>query len=113
MPDRDEDTVIHGTTNVFADLGRPDAETQLLKAHLVARLQDIIDARGLSQSAAAEVLGMTQPDLANILRGRFRECPIERLLRLLAEMDQDVDIVVRPKQGLHEKGEVSVLITGR
>src|SRR5436853_547218 len=61
-----------GSGNVFADIGLPDAETHLLKAQLVSRIQDILDERSLSQTAAGTLMGVRQPDLSRILHGQFR-----------------------------------------
>lgn len=80
--------------NVFADLGLPDAETHLLKAELVTRIDRIIRQRGLKQVEAASLLGLTQPDVSRLMRGNFREYSVERLLRLLTALGRDVDIVV-------------------
>ena len=80
--------------NVFADLGLPDAETHLLKAELVTRIDRIIRQRGLKQVEAARLLGLTQPDVSRLMRGNFREYSVERLLRLLTALGRDVDIVV-------------------
>ena len=65
--------VERGSGNVFADLGRPDAETQLLKAELVTRIDKMIRQRGLKQVEAAKLLGLSQPDISCLLRGNFRE----------------------------------------
>lgn len=81
--------------NVFADLGRTDAEAHLLKAHLVVRIDDIIRRRRLTQAKAAEVMGLSQPDVSRLLRGQFKDYSAERLLRLLLALGQDVDIVIR------------------
>ena len=67
---------------MFADLSRPDADVQLLKAELVTRIDDIIRRR-LTQTQVAELLGLSQPDVSHLLRGNFREYSVERLLRLL------------------------------
>ena len=90
----DDITVTRGSGNVYADAGLPDADTQLLKAELVARLSDIIRARGLTQIKAAHLLGVAQPDLSNILRGRFRGYSVERLMRMLTAFGCEVSIVV-------------------
>ncbi len=87
--------VERGSGNVFADLGRPDAETQLLKAGLVTRIDKIIRQRGLKQGEAAKLLGLSQPDISRLLRGSFREYSVERLLRLLTTLGRDVGIVIR------------------
>ncbi|MCY4614701.1 MAG: helix-turn-helix transcriptional regulator [Nitrospira sp.] len=76
--------------NVFADLGRPDAEAHLLKAKLVSRIDEIIRQRGLKQVDAAKLLGLSQPDVSRLLRGNFREYSVERLLRLLPAFGRDV-----------------------
>lgn len=85
-----------GSGNVFADTGRPGPETHLLKAQLVSRIQDIIDERKLSQVKAAALLGIAQPDLSNILRGRFRGYSVELIMRFLTALGCEVDIVIRP-----------------
>ena len=84
-----------GSGNVFADLGRLDAETHLLKAELVTRIDKIIRQRGLKQVEAAKLLGLSQPDVSRLLRGDFREYSMERLLRLLTALGRDVEIVIR------------------
>lgn len=88
-----------GGGNVFADLGRPDAEGHLLKAELVTQIDEIVRARRLTQTQAAELLGLSQPDVSRLLRGHFRDYSVERLLRLLMMLGRDVDIVIRkPKR---------------
>ena len=84
-----------GSGNVFTDLGLPDAETHLLKAELVTRIDRIIRQRGLKQVEAAKLLGLSQPDVSRLMRGNFREYSIERLLRLLTALGRDVDIIIR------------------
>ncbi len=94
--------------NVFADGGMPDADVHLLKAELVARLDDIIKARRLTQVAAGRLLGIGQPDLSKILVGHFRDVSVERLMRFLAALDQNVEIVVSPKPKGRKAATVSV-----
>ena len=95
--------ITHGSGNVFADLGRPDAEVHLLKAELVTRIDKIVRQRGFKQVEAAKLLGLSQPDVSRLLRGSFREYSIGRLLRLLTALGRDVEIVIReprsPRQG--------------
>lgn len=87
--------IARATKNVFADLGFPDAETHLLKAELVTRIQRVITARGLTQVAAAKLMGLSQPDVSRLLNGQFRDVAVERLMRLLTRLGCDVDITVR------------------
>ena len=61
-----------GSGNIFADIGLPNAEEHLLKAALVVQLHRLIKARKLTQTAAAKIAGIKQPDLSNILRGHFQ-----------------------------------------
>ena len=89
-------TVERGSGNVFADLALPDAESHLLKAGLVTRIDAIIRQRGLSQTKAARLLGLSQLETSRLLRGDFREYSLERLLRLLTALGPDIDIVVGP-----------------
>src|SRR5262245_53793813 len=55
--------------------------------------------RGLKQVEAAKLFGVRQPDVSKLLRGEFRQFSVERLLRFLVALGQDVDIVVRPHKG--------------
>lgn len=92
----DPDTGIkRGTKNVFADLGFADAETHLLKAQLVTRIQSVITAQALTQVAAAKRMGLSQPDVSRLLNGQFRDISVERLMRLLTRLGCDVDITIR------------------
>lgn len=94
------ETIERGTSNVFADLGFPDPETHMFKAQLVMRIQDVIDTRGLTQSAAAKATGVSQPDVSRILRGQFRDISVERILRMLTRLGCEVDVIVRPEGSL-------------
>lgn len=96
-PKKDAIQVERSGGNVFADLGLPDAEEHQLKAQLVGSIHDVLRSRRLTQSAAAALLGISQPDVSRLLRGQFRDYSLERLLRLLTALDRDVDIVIRRK----------------
>lgn len=99
--------VDRGSGNVFADVGWPDAETHLIKADLVARIDEIIRRRKLTQSEAAKKLGLSQPDVSRLLRGSFRDYSVERLLRLMTLLGHDVEIVLRKPRG-RRNGRLSV-----
>ena len=81
--------------NVFKDIGLPDPETHALKAALVSRIETLIKKNGLTQKDAAAVLGISQPDVSKMLKGQFRAFSLERLLRCLIALGQDIDIVVK------------------
>ena len=85
--------------NVFKDLGVPSAEEHLVKAQLVFKIDTLMKARRLTQVEAAALFGVRQPDVSKMLRGEFRQFSVERLLRFLVALDQDVEIVIRPRSG--------------
>jgi len=111
MSTKDDVGVERGSGNVFADLGRPDAETLLLKAELVTRIDRIIRERRLTQAHAAELLGISQPDVSRLLRGSFRDYSVERLLRFMTILGRDVEIVIR-KPRAHRPGRLSIEASG-
>jgi len=83
----------------FNDLGIPNAEEHLVKAQLVFKIDRIMKRRRLKQAEAAELLGIKQPDVSKMLRGDFRQFSVERLLRFLVALDQDVEIVIKQHRG--------------
>jgi predicted XRE-type DNA-binding protein len=93
--------------NIYADLGLPDADDLLLKSSIVIELHRLIKERGLTRTAAAKKLGISQDDLSLILRGRFEDCSAERLIRMLTVFDQDIDIVMRPRKKRGEPGRIT------
>ena len=90
------ETIEMGSGNVFADLGFPDADGHLFKAQLVTRMKDVIAQRSLTQTAAAKVAGVSQPDISRMLRGHFRDFSVERIMRILTRLGCEVDVIVRP-----------------
>jgi predicted XRE-type DNA-binding protein len=95
-----------GSRNVFRDLGLPNAEEHLVKAQLVFKIDAIIKKRRLKQVEAAVLFGVRQPDVSKMLRGDFRQFSVERLLRFLVALDQDVQIVIKPH---HDRKSVPAL----
>jgi predicted XRE-type DNA-binding protein len=85
-----------GGQNVFQDIGVPNAEEHFVKAQLVFKIDTLMKQRGLKQIEAAELFGIRQPDVSKMVRGEFRQFSVERLLRFLVALDQDVEIVVKP-----------------
>jgi predicted XRE-type DNA-binding protein len=81
--------------NVFADIGLPNAKEHLVKAALVSRIADIMEADGLTQTVAATRTGIDQGDLSKVLRGHFHGYSVEKLMNALTKLGQDVTIEVR------------------
>jgi predicted XRE-type DNA-binding protein len=84
--------------NVFEDLGVPNADEHLVKAQLVFKIDTLMKGRGLKQVDAADLFGVRQPDVSKMLRGEFRQFSVERLLRFLVALDQDVEILIKPRR---------------
>ena len=99
--------VRRGTTNVFRDLGLKNPEELLAKAKLAARIVQILQRRRLNQTQAAEILGVDQPKVSQIYRGRLDDFSLERLMRFLTALHQDVRIVVEDKPR-RRRGRVTV-----
>ena len=75
--------VTEGSGNVFADLCLPNPERCLEKAEIVYQISEIIKNRGLTQAEAAKILGVDQPQVSALMRGRFYRFSLERLLRFM------------------------------
>jgi predicted XRE-type DNA-binding protein len=100
--------VVHGTGNVFADLGFPDAAGRQARLRLANALNQVLEARKLSQADAAKVLGVTQSEVAALRHYKLAGFSVERLLNLLTALDQDVEIVIRRKPRSRKAGRISV-----
>ena len=98
MKQDEKPTVEESSSNIFADLGLPNAEQEQLKAHLTLQIYRTIKDRGLTQTQAAEVLGLKQPYVSLLMRNRSGSFSVGKLLGLLTKLDHDVQITVRPKQ---------------
>jgi predicted XRE-type DNA-binding protein len=85
---------VEGSGNIFADLGVANPEEAQAKADLVDRIVDIIHERKLTQVQAGKLLGVDQPKVSALMRGRLTDFSIERLLRFLLLLGQDVHIAV-------------------
>ena len=100
-----------GSSNVYADLGHADAAAMAVKAQLVAKISEVLASRGLTQIAAATVLGISQPKLSRLLRGHFHGISERKLMDCLAQLGHDVQIVVRSAPLERSCGLVSVRIS--
>lgn len=83
--------------SVYADLGFKNHEEMETKSNLVMEISKVIKKKKLTQTEAAEIFGISQPKLSELLSGRFRGYSIERLIHFLNEIGQDVDIIVKSK----------------
>lgn len=98
-----------GSTNVYADLGIPDADGMLIKAQLATQISQIIKTRKWNQQRAAKVLGLTQPKLSNMLRGQFRGISETKMLDCLTRLGRDIQIVIDSASHRKTPGHISVV----
>lgn len=92
-----------GTDNVLRDIGLDDAQELSAKAVLAVKLNELIDARQLSQMEAARITGMTQPKVSQVRRYKLQNISLERLMQALVSLDQHIEIVVQPARA-HSAG---------
>jgi predicted XRE-type DNA-binding protein len=107
--------ITKGGSSVFADLGLRNPEEHELKAELVRQIAAMLDKEGLNQTEAARRLQIAQPDVSRMLRGHFRQFSVERLMRFLVALGQDIEIVVRPAPattGRTRSGRLTVTTEG-
>jgi predicted XRE-type DNA-binding protein len=102
-----ETTVTRSSGNVFADLGFENAEEELFKARIVISLRRMIEDSKLTQKEAAERMGVSQPDISKLLRGRLTGFSLERLIEFVRALGNDVEI--RIKKTRSRKGKVRLL----
>lgn len=95
--------------NVYADLGIANPAEMAAKAQLVMAIKDEVAASALTQQKAAVLIGMTQPELSNVLRGRFRGVSQERLLNALRALGHPIKIIIGAKSSRSVAGESAPL----
>ena len=96
--------------NVFEDLGLPNSAEALAKAELARQITHIVASKKLTQSKAAELLGIDQAKVSALTRGQLKGFSTDRLFRLLNALGQDIEIRVTPmkktgsRAGVHVSG---------
>ena len=91
------ETITHGSRNVFADLGMPDAMERQTKTRLALALNDLLKERGLKQMETAKLLGVPQPKVSALANYRLDGFSVEKLMSFLTALNQDVEIMIRPR----------------
>ena len=106
-----KEKVTRGTGNVFADLGYRNPEEHRTKARLVGQIADIIEEREMTQTEAAQRIGIDQPKMSSLLNGRFRGFSVYRLLSFIAALGRDVEIVTRrPARSIHPTASGRIVV---
>jgi predicted XRE-type DNA-binding protein len=97
--------------SVYKALDYDDADEMLIKAQLVSKIAEILQRKGLTQTEAATLLGLTQPKLSKLLRGGFRGVSERRLLDCLTRLGRDVEIVVKERAQSKDHGKLTVVFS--
>ena len=97
--------IVHGSTNVFVDIGLPDATERQAKLKLALAINDIIAARKLTPAQAANLLEISQPQISALANYKLEGFSVERLMNFLTALDRDVEIIIR-KPRKRSKGSV-------
>jgi predicted XRE-type DNA-binding protein len=86
--------------NVFRDLGfsREEAEHLKIRSDLMIRLTKLIEGRGLTQAQAARLLGVTQPRISDLVRGKIDRFSVDSLIEMLGRTGARVAVVVKPRR---------------
>lgn len=98
-----DDFIKKSSGNVYEDLGYKDADSMKFKAEIVRRISGIIDEKKLTQQQVAEITGIPQGRISNILNGQFRGIGEYRLLLCLSMLGNDLEIRISPAAGEHGK----------
>jgi predicted XRE-type DNA-binding protein len=90
--------ITRSSGNVFCDLGfsREEAEHLMVRAELMMSLQETIKARGLKQTEAANLLGVTQPRVSDLMRGQIHLFSVDTLIDMLAKLGIRAKLVLQP-----------------
>lgn len=107
MPKRPKDYTV-SSGNVFADLGLPNPEERLAKAELAHKISVLVSDRGLTQVQTAKLLGVDQPKISALLRGQLSGFSLERLMRFLLLLGQDIKITVQACRRSRSRARVRV-----
>ncbi|MDJ0597946.1 MAG: helix-turn-helix transcriptional regulator [Crocosphaera sp.] len=94
--------------NVFAHLGLPNPQERLIKAELASKISFLIDQKQLTQIEAAEMLGIDQPKVSALIRGRLSGFSTTRLFRFLNALGNDVEIIIKPKPETCSEARITV-----
>jgi predicted XRE-type DNA-binding protein len=98
-----------GTGNVFSDLGYADAKERTLKVELALEVNRVLEQRKLTQARAAELLGIAQPHVSDLVRYRLNRFSVERLMQFLTQLGKDVEIRIAKRPARRTRQGVRIL----
>ena len=103
------EAVVHGSTNVFADLGLPGADERQTKLRLAYAINRILEEGRHTQAVAASLLKVNQPKVSALQHYKLDGFSVERLMTFLTALDRDVEISIRKKPRSRSAGRISVV----
>ena len=111
-PEQDDAVPItESSGNVFADLGLPNPEEDLLKAQLLGQIQRFMRQKKLTQAELAVLVGLDQPKVSRLLRGRLADFSVERLLTVLNRLGHRVEVHISSEEVVPEAAQTLVLVS--
>lgn len=86
-----------GSNNIFTDLGFTASESQnlALRSDLMIRIEKLVQDSGMTQQQAAKTLGVTQPRLNALLKGKIADFSLDALVNMLARAGMQVKMTVK------------------
>jgi predicted XRE-type DNA-binding protein len=108
MSTEHDDAIVDGTGDVFADLGLQVTEDDMLKLVIARAISRIVVGGGYTQSEAAKIMGLDQPKVSKLLRGRLKDFSAERLIDCLLQMGYDIEVKYK-KTGRRQRGRIKLI----
>ena len=103
-----KNTITAGTTNVFSDLGFPDAAERQTKTRLAYALNEIVTKRGWKQAQIAKKLAISQSKVSALKNYRLDGFSVEKLMEFLTALNRDVEIMIRSRSQEYGAGQIYV-----
>jgi predicted XRE-type DNA-binding protein len=97
--------------NVFADLGLPDADERMLKVQLAVQIRRFIEEKGWTQTEAAEAVGLDQPKVSHLLRGRLAGFSVDRLISILNRLGHSVEVRISAEEYDPDEAQTLVVVS--
>ena len=104
--------ITKSTGNIFRDIGVTDPQGALIRCDLMINISKIIKERGMTQKEAGQLLGLPQSKISLLMNEKFRMFSIDHLIRILNTLEQDVEIIIKPKVSRKKKGITKVCVEG-
>jgi predicted XRE-type DNA-binding protein len=108
LDNENEEKIVEGSGNVFADLQLPHGEEDILKVKIALAITNTLRKRGLTQAQAAKIVGTDQAKISAILRGRVTGMSVDRLFRYLMALGRDVEVHISPRSAVDRPGRIRV-----